>query len=47
MFDPLATHAHRFRVLIQTPLHGFEHVFVFPSCDSAFRARATLFEAMY
>ena len=30
-------HAHRLRVLIETVLHGLEHVFVFPPCDPAFR----------
>src|SRR5262245_13663114 len=30
-------HAHRLQVLVETLLHGFEHVFVFPSCDPAFR----------
>src|SRR5262249_16390272 len=37
MFNCLATHTHRLRVLIKTLLHGFEHVFVLPSCDPAFR----------
>src|SRR5262249_53783965 len=36
VFSCLTTHAHRLRVLIETLLHGFEHVFVFPSCDPAF-----------
>src|SRR5262252_5967633 len=30
VFSCLATHAHRLRVLIETLLHGFEYVFVFP-----------------
>src|SRR5215467_5495948 len=36
MFNCLATHAPRLRVLIKTLLHGFEYVFVFPSYDPAF-----------
>jgi hypothetical protein len=34
MLDCLAAHAHRLRVLIETLLHSFEHVLVFPSRDS-------------
>src|SRR3984893_17311819 len=34
MLDCLAAHAHRLRVLIETLLHRFEHVLVFPSRDS-------------
>src|SRR5215470_14509735 len=37
MFNCLTTHAHRLRVLIETLLYGLEHVFMFPSCDPAFR----------
>src|SRR6202043_1454040 len=35
MLDCLAAHAHRLRVLIETLLHRFEHVLVFPSRDSS------------
>src|SRR5215467_16203055 len=45
MFNCLATHTHRLGVLIKTLLHGFEYVFVLPSCDPAFRTcRAARFE---
>jgi hypothetical protein len=36
----LAADAHRLRVVIETLLHGFEHMFVFPSYDSAFDLKA-------
>src|SRR5258708_21032410 len=45
MLGRLAAYAHRLRVLIETLLHGFEHVFMLPSCDPAFRpCRAARFE---
>jgi hypothetical protein len=31
MLCRLAAHAHRLRVVVETLLHGFEHVFVLPS----------------
>src|SRR5262249_22671100 len=45
MFSCLTTLAHRLRVLIESLLHGFEHVFAFPSCNPAFATcRAARFE---
>jgi hypothetical protein len=37
----LASYPHGLRVLIETLLHGFEQVFVLPTCDSALRTRRT------
>src|SRR5262249_632486 len=34
MLDRLATLAHRLRIGIETLLHGFEHVLMFPSFDA-------------
>src|SRR3954453_6590633 len=35
VLDRLAALAHRLRVLVKPPLHGFEHVLVFPPRDAA------------
>src|SRR6202040_1153652 len=42
MLDRLAALAHRLRLLIETLLHGFEHVLVFPSRDAPLRSLRTL-----
>jgi hypothetical protein len=42
MFGRLAAHAHRLRVLIETLLHGFEHVPVLPSRDAPLGPLRTL-----
>jgi hypothetical protein len=38
MLSCLAPLAHRLRVLIETLLHGFEHVFLFPSLNAPLRS---------
>jgi hypothetical protein len=37
MLGGLAAHAHRLRILIETLLHGFEHMLVLPSRDAPHR----------
>ena len=42
MLDRLAALAHRLRVLIETLLHGFEHVLVLPSRNASLGRRRAL-----
>src|SRR6516165_3554874 len=42
MLSRLAAQAHRLWVLIETLLHGFEHMFVLPSRDAPLESRCTL-----
>ena len=39
MLDCLTALAHRLRVLVEPPLHGFEHVLVLPPRDAALLSR--------
>src|SRR5512135_1477909 len=39
MLDRLAPLAHGFGILIEPPLHGFDHVLMLPACDPALLAR--------
>src|SRR4029077_8938991 len=41
MLRRLAAHAHLLWLRIETLLHGFERVFVLPSCDASLCARRT------
>jgi hypothetical protein len=41
MLHRLTAPAHRLRVLIETPLHGFDHVLVFPSRNAPLRRLRT------